>query len=155
MFYKGMTTLFSDDEKQLIKLSYEAFNAETELNAPHQDRISRALNGEVVTHSESDDPDVYLYTTQDSKLYDAVIDKKVSKIKQQVLRQQAKCIEKRHFLGKCKSKELSSIPKQYPDIGNTIEKYVQSCNVGADAWRRTGLLTFDGNRKVNKKCTYK
>lgn len=94
----------------MIKLSYEAFNADTELNAPHQDRISRAFNGEVVTDSESDDPDVYLYTTQDSKLYDAVIDKKVSKIKQQVLRQQAKYIEKRHFLGKCKSKKLSSIP---------------------------------------------
>ena len=155
VFYKGMSTLFSDDEKQLIKQSYEAFTAEEELNAPQQDRTCRGLNGDVVTDSESDDPDTYLYTTQDSKLYDAVIDKKVAKIKRQILRQQAKYIEEKHFLGKCKSKKLSSIPTKYPDIGDTIEKYVQSCNVGADSWRRTGLLTFDGNRKVNKKCTYK
>ena len=35
------------------------------------------------------------------------------------------------------------------------EKFVEECNVGADAWRRTGLLTFDSNVKVGKKCTYK
>ena len=27
-------------------------------------------------------------------------------------------------------------------------------NVGADKWRRTGLLTFDGNVKVEQKVTY-
>ncbi len=48
----------------------------------------------------------------------------------------------------------SSIPKHYLDIGNEIERFVEECNVGADAWQRTGVLTFDGNRKV-KKCTYK
>lgn len=35
-----------------------------------------------------------------------------------------------------------------PDIGEQIE-----CNVGADAWRRTGVLTFDGNIKL-KEVTY-
>ncbi|CAH3156626.1 unnamed protein product [Porites evermanni] len=34
-----------------------------------------------------------------------------------------------------------------PDIGSTIENYVKSVGVGADSWRRTGILTFDGNRK--------
>ena len=28
-------------------------------------------------------------------------------------------------------------------------------NVGADAWQRTGLLTFDGNRKAGPKVTFK
>lgn len=27
-------------------------------------------------------------------------------------------------------------------------------NIGADAWRRTGVLTFDGNVKIGKKVTY-
>jgi len=27
--------------------------------------------------------------------------------------------------------------------------------VGANAWRRTGILTFDGNLKVKKKCTFR
>ena len=36
-----------------------------------------------------------------------------------------------------------------------IESFVQDNNVGADAWRRTGVLTFDGNTKLGKKVTYK
>jgi len=36
-----------------------------------------------------------------------------------------------------------------------IESYIQSCNVGADAWRRTGVLTFDGKRFVKEKATNK
>ena len=35
-----------------------------------------------------------------------------------------------------------------------MEKYVMDHNVGADAWRRTGVLTFDGNTKLKKKPTY-
>ena len=27
-----------------------------------------------------------------------------------------------------------------------VELYVQERSVGADAWRRTGILTFDGNK---------
>ena len=37
---------------------------------------------------------------------------------------------------------------RFPDIGNTIEVYVSEANVGADAWRRTGILNFDGNVKI-------
>jgi hypothetical protein len=44
--------------------------------------------------------------------------------------------------------------KECPNIGKEIEKFVQESGVGADAWRRTGVLTFDGNRKVNKKVTF-
>ena len=36
-----------------------------------------------------------------------------------------------------------------------MEEFVQSKKVGADAWRRTGLLTFDGERRRGKKVTYK
>ena len=31
----------------------------------------------------------------------------------------------------------------------------RECGTGADAWRRTGALTFDGNRKVKRKVTFK
>ena len=31
---------------------------------------------------------------------------------------------------------------------------MQEHKVGADAWRRTGVLTFDGNTKLNDKVTY-
>ena len=41
-----------------------------------------------------------------------------------------------------------------PDIGKTIENFVSAANVGADQWRRTGVLTFDGNRRLSNKVTY-
>ncbi len=47
-----------------------------------------------------------------------------------------------------------TIAEKYPDTGKAIEDFVQDCNVGTDAWHRTGILTFDGNIKVQKKATY-
>ena len=45
--------------------------------------------------------------------------------------------------------------RDFPEIGKTIEEFVKSSGVGADAWRHTGILTFDGNRKLQKKATVK
>ena len=45
--------------------------------------------------------------------------------------------------------------EKFPDIGAIIETFVASNNVGAEAWRQTGVLTFDGNIKDTKKVTYK
>lgn len=42
-----------------------------------------------------------------------------------------------------------------PGIGQAIEDFVKACGAGADAWRRTGALTFDGNRKIKQKATFK
>lgn len=53
-----------------------------------------------------------------------------------------------------KGKHVSKILCDCPDIGKSIEEFVKDNNVGADAWRRTGVLTFDGNRKRNKKVTF-
>lgn len=40
------------------------------------------------------------------------------------------------------------------DIGKVIESFVSEHNVGADAWRHTGVLTFDGNTRLRQKVTY-
>lgn len=40
-------------------------------------------------------------------------------------------------------------------MGKDIEEFVRSRKVGADAWRRTGVLTFDGNSRTGPKVTYK
>lgn len=50
---------------------------------------------------------------------------------------------------------MKGFVKKYPDIGNVIEAFVQDRNVGADAWRRTGVLTFDGNCQLKEKVTFK
>ena len=49
---------------------------------------------------------------------------------------------------------MRGIIKKFPNIGKDIEKFVTEWNVGADYWRRTGVLTFDGNRNVKEKVTY-
>ena len=54
-----------------------------------------------------------------------------------------------------RSKKIGKILRECPDIGSTIEKYVEKCGVGADSWRRTGILTFDGSQRLNKKVTFK
>ena len=40
-------------------------------------------------------------------------------------------------------------------IGAAIDEFVAQCGAGADAWRRTGVVTFDGNKKVRKKATFR
>lgn len=52
------------------------------------------------------------------------------------------------------SKRTSKIMQDCPTIGAEIESFVQDHNVGADAWHRTGVLTFDGNSKLGNKVTY-
>jgi ADP-heptose:LPS heptosyltransferase len=46
-------------------------------------------------------------------------------------------------------KLVKSITSEFPDIGRVVEEYVQERNVGADAWRRTGVLTA-----VKEKVTF-
>ena len=53
-----------------------------------------------------------------------------------------------------KSKRVSKVLEQYPDIGKVIESFVQESSIGADTWQRTGVLTFDGNDKLREKVTY-
>ena len=60
------------------------------------------------------------------------------------------CILKRKI-----QKRTSRVIKEHPSIGKDIEGFVKSKKVGADAWRRTGVLTFDGVITRAKKVTYK
>ena len=102
------------------------------------------LSGNTVTDSESDDPDLY------HRNKELAVKKKVESLERSASRRKAKRIVGRKFLKRSYSKWANSILEKYPDIGQSIEEYVQSCNVGADMWRRTGVLTFDGNTRVKK-----
>ena len=50
---------------------------------------------------------------------------------------------------------VSSIVKRHPTIGKDVEDYVSKKQLGADAWRQTGVITFDGNRKMGPKVIFK
>lgn len=69
-------------------------------------------------------------------------------------RLRAKKIAEQRFLLKIKSKRVSKILTECPDIGKVIEDFVSASNVGADAWRRMGVLTFDGTTRLPQKVTY-
>ena len=57
----------------------------------------------------------------------------------------AKEVTKRCLLRRRLPKCVSRTLQKYPDIGTDIEEYACENRVGADSWRRTGVLTFTGN----------
>lgn len=136
----------------LIQQSYDAFCASEAEQYPQQ-RIQNAINGDVVTDSESDDPDCYIRFDPKSEQGKIVILKKRAAIKR-ARRLRAKMIAEKRFLCNKTSKRVSKLLQDCPDIGKEIETYVQDCNIGADAWRRTGVLTFNGNVNLKEKVTY-
>lgn len=155
-YHSQLGATFTEEECMQIDVSFEAFWEDEMMNERRKRRFQQLYSGTIVTDSESDDPDAYQRALQTNCIEgESIILKKVEAIKQRERRRRAKYIADQHFLGKRKSKALHSIANKFPDIGSEIERYVSSCNVGADAWRRTGVLTFDGNQKVNKKCTYR
>ena len=52
------------------------------------------------------------------------------------------------------SKRVSKILKECPNLGQTVEEFVKAGNVGADQWRRTEVLPFDGNTDLSMKVIY-
>lgn len=74
-----------------------------------------------------------------------------NQIKRKNQRLKLKLIAEKRFFSRKVSKKVHSIASDFPDIGKDIEN---NNSVGADSWRRTGVLTFDGNRKLGKKVTY-
>lgn len=66
----------------------------------------------------------------------------------------AKQIIEQNFLRHKVAKRVDTVVEKYPDIGETIEYFVRDNNVGAEAWRRTGIRTFDRNVKKKRKVTY-
>ena len=149
-FFRNRTECeFTPNELNLVEQSFFAYKSDEEQYAYDRKLVERLVNGEVVTDSESDNPDLY-----NSKNKALAIRKKIEALRRSAKRRYAKRIADKKYLQHKYSRKVQTITEKYPDIGTTIEQYVQDCNVGADAWRRTGVLTFDGNIKVQKKATY-
>ena len=129
------------NQLELVAQSHLAFMASCSTDY-QQEKLARAINGEIVTDSESDVNDI-------TDIY-----KKKLSIQRRAQRCCKKLVTEKRYLSRKISKRTSKIIRDCPDIGETIEKFVEDNNIGADAWRRTGVLTFDGNVKVGKKVTY-
>lgn len=107
-----------------------------------------------MTDSESDDAADYaeLHSLTSDRAH-RIVKKRRKALSRRNRRLKAKKIAERNFLARKRSACVQSVVTKFPDIGESIESFVSDSNVGADAWRRTGVLTFDGNLKV-KQVTY-
>jgi hypothetical protein len=63
-------------------------------------------------------------------------------------------IKNLNLLSKNRSQQEREISRRHPDIGLVMERYAELCDVGADQWRRTGVLTFNRKKKMEKRLTY-
>lgn len=145
----------TEHERMVIEQSRQAYlitNKATERES--------AADESIIVSSESEDSETELLATKgvpDSPMDDRVLillRKRRAAIKRKACRKVKAKIAAQRFLRKRRGKRLSKIISECKDIGEAIEEYVRECGVGADAWRRTGVLTFDGNRKVRKKATF-
>ena len=112
-------------------------------------REAAALYGDIVSESDSDNPDDYLPGGEAT-----VVLKKIAAIRRKCHRDRTKAVAQKKLLGEKRNKKTKEILAKFPNIGKEIGHFVEERSVGADAWRRTGVFTFDGNKQVKEKVTY-
>ena len=128
--------------------SYHAFfvsSAQSFTEKQHADLV----NGLVITDSESENPELWSQAAEVETEKRKLVHKQRIILQLKICRQRAKRIATANFLSRKVSKKARGILK-FPNIGKAIEDFVSECSVGADFWRRTGVLTFDRNRKVKE-----
>lgn len=136
------------EEDKLIELSRQAFLI-SECKHLDQDIIH--------SESESDDPEDYTevsgYCLNDPALK-RLVARKRKILKKKAKRQFHKEVAKRALLKRKVPARASKLLKKFPNLGKDIEEFVKDNRIGADAWRRTGVATFDGNLKRGPRVTY-
>ena len=150
--FSGQLHLFNLEEREelIIEQSRQAFLLARRLDENNSDADDEAVL------SEAEEMEVDWGNIHDplQKEAQSAIIQKIRNLRLGAKRKAAKKIAEERFLRRRRGKNVSKILKECPDIGQTIENYVKSAGAGADSWRRTGVLTFDGNRKVQKKPTF-
>ena len=150
--FSGQLYLFNLDEREelIIEQSRQAFLLARRLDENNSDADDEAVL------SEAEEMEVDWGNIHDplQKEAQSAIIQKIRNLRLGAKRKAAKKIAEERFLRRRRGKNVSKILKECPDIGQTIENYVKSAGAGADSWRRTGVLTLDGNRKVQKKPTF-
>lgn len=140
----------NEREKSIIEQSRQAYLLSERLQGNQSDVDDDAIGSET-EESGADWGNIHDPLQPEAR---DIISQKVKQLKRNARRKAAQRIAEARFLRRKRGKNVGKILKECPDIGSTIENYVKSAGVGADSWRRTGILTFEGNRKVEKKATF-
>ena len=141
------------EEERLIEHSRQAYLCVKRSCQREQD----AQNGEVVSDSDASETELWQNGISDVLGEDGrlMIEKKRASLHRKAVRESRRKVMERRFLKRRRSKKVGRILQDCPGIGAAVEEFVAQCGAGADAWRRTGVVTFDGNKKVQKKATFR
>jgi len=141
------------EEERLVEHSRQAYLFIKNSFQREQD----VQNGEVISDSDASETELWQNGISDALGEDGrlMIQKKRNSLHRKAVRESRRKVMERRFLKRRCSKKMSRIIQDCPGIGAAIEEFVAQCGEGADAWRRTGVVTFDGNKKVRKKATFR
>lgn len=138
----------TEEEDKQIEQSRQAFLLSERL----------LVHNDIISDSESDDPEDYVGVHFKGELSDPALQRLVQRkrniFKRKAKRSFHKLIAEKAILKRKVPPRASKLLKKYPNLGKDIEAFVRDNRVGADAWRRTGVATFDGNLKSGQKVTY-
>ena len=138
----------TEKDKLLIEQSREAFLLKEE---------DRESENDIVSESESDDPEDYVglgNNLRHPKLKEIVMRGR-KLLKKKAKREFVKQLAERSVLKRRVPKKASKLLKRFPELGKDIENFVRDNRIGADAWRRTGVATFNRNTRKGPRATYK
>lgn len=145
----------TEEEEKLIEESRQAFVA------TERQRIAQQPVESIESDDENDavSPDDWLNVTSlDSKAAQEIILKHRKIYRRKSRARAAKVVAEARLLRRKLPNRVSKILKEHPSICHDIEEFVKEHKVGADAWRRTGVLTFTYANKSNvntgRKMTY-
>ena len=141
------------EEERLVEHSRQAYLFVKNSCQREQD----IQNGEIISDSDASETELWQNGISDALGEDGrlMIQKKRASLHRKAVRESRRKVMERRFLKRRRSKKVSRILQDCPGIGAAIEEFVAQCGAGADAWRRTGVVTFDGNKKVRKKATFR
>ncbi|XP_028517481.1 uncharacterized protein LOC114575920 [Exaiptasia diaphana] len=148
-FSQNLSTMdLNDEEHERVELSRQAYLRERKQQLAVENKTG-------LTDSESDDPEDWVSLNLKSEKGKKVLSKQREIFKRLAKRKAAKEIAEKNLLKRKVPKKVSSILNKFPNIGKDIEDFVSSKRCGADSWRRTGVTTFDGNRKKGQKVSFR
>lgn len=98
---------------------------------------------------ENENTDMFSTENEDN------IRKKLKQIKDRARKRAQVEIAKERLLRRKTNASVKSVEKLYPDVGDVMESIAESCDICADKWRRTGVYTFSGDPKKEKRLTFK
>ncbi len=170
---KQYLSSYSQEVLERVLLDFSDFLPASDLSIEEERHVELSrqafLEYQRRSNKENTESDIESESANDQDIIPAVVDplgdlapqlqekvrKERRRIKRRAQRRIVKTQDDTSVLKRKITKKGSQLLRKFPDIGKDIENYVRERKVGADAWRRTGVLTFTGNLNRGKKVTYK